>query len=454
MKKLILGSLLSVYAILCFSQPSPGLNFQGVLRDDNGLPVPNTSATVNVKVVTDLGLEVYSETHNATTDPFGAVFLRIGDGENTNGDLKTTDFGKGEYNLEVNFNANGITMSTSQEITGALFAFRIPPGSLTFDRLAPDVAEGLGDFLLPRGEDNSIGPNMFNGEVPGFFDKRYVPKEVIKSDENGNALFGPGEVDSDVTLEVHRTNPFGIRTFANSLAVEGSVLTETGLTTGVSGTVVSDDGAGVQGAHLSSGASGSLGTKNAGVVGWDYDNPAIWAAYFFGAGTFTGALFKASGAFRIDHPLDPENKYLNHSFVESPDMKNIYDGVVILDNNGEAVVTLPEWFESLNKDFRYQLTCIGGFANVYVAEKVQDNQFKIDGGSPGLEVSWQLTGIRKDAYANENRIEVEVLKDGTEKGRYLHPEAFGVSKKQGIKFEEQQRMVNKNLSQYKVKSQE
>ena len=126
-------------------------------------------------------------------------------------------------------------------------------------------------------------------------------------------------------------------------------------------------------------------------------------------------------------------------------MKNIYDGVVILDNNGEAVVILPEWFEALNKDFRYQLTCIGGFANVYIAKKVQDNQFKIDGGSPGLEVSWQVTGIRKDAYANENRIEVEVLKDGDETGKYLHPEVFGVSKTRSIKFEEHQRIMKKSL---------
>ena len=108
-----------------------------------------------------------------------------------------------------------------------------------------------------------------------------------------------------------------------------------------------------------------------------------------------------SGAknFRIDHPLDPENKYLYHASVESPEMKNMYDGVVTLDGNGEAVVQLPSWFEALNKDFRYQLACIGGFAPVYVADKVHDNQFRIAGGTPNLEVSWQVTGIRHDAYA-------------------------------------------------------
>jgi trimeric autotransporter adhesin len=129
-----------------------------------------------------------------------------------------------------------------------------------------------------------------------------------------------------------------------------------------------------------------------------------------------GTLSKSSGSFRIDHPLDPDNKYLYHSFVESPDMKNIYDGIVVLDENGEATVTLPDWFEALNQDFRYQLTCIGGYAPVYVASEVSGNQFHVAGGRPGLKVSWQLTGIRHDAYANAHRIPVEELKPASERG--------------------------------------
>ena len=129
-----------------------------------------------------------------------------------------------------------------------------------------------------------------------------------------------------------------------------------------------------------------------------------------------GMLSKSSGTFRIDHPLDPENKYLYHSFVESPDMKNIYDGVLTLDENGEAAVTLPDWFEALNQDFRYQLTCIGSYAPVYVASEVSGNQFRIAGGRSGLKVSWQVTGIRHDSYANSHRIQVEVDKQANEKG--------------------------------------
>ena len=38
---------------------------------------------------------------------------------------------------------------------------------------------------------------------------------------------------------------------------------------------------------------------------------------------------------------------------------------------------------------------------------------------------WQVTGIRRDAYAMSNRIQVEVPKSDDDRGRYLHPELFG-----------------------------
>jgi trimeric autotransporter adhesin len=139
----------------------------------------------------------------------------------------------------------------------------------------------------------------------------------------------------------------------------------------------------------------------------------------------TSTLTKPAGSFKIDHPLDPANKYLYHSFVESPDMKNIYDGVVTLDDSGEATVSMPEWFGALNRDFRYQLTCIGGFAPVFVSQEMARNQFKISGGKPGMKVSWQVTGTRQDAFANAHRIQVEVEKAPSDRGHYLHPDLYG-----------------------------
>jgi hypothetical protein len=180
-------------------------------------------------------------------------------------------------------------------------------------------------------------------------------------------------------------------------------------------------GIGVWGSHAGSGA-GVFGTS--GVGGF--------AGLFSGNVDVLGSLTKSSGAFKIDHPLDPENKYLYHSFVESPDMKNIYDGVATLDANGVAEVELPDWFGALNDKFRYQLTAIDAPGpNLYIAQKVANNRFKVAGGLPGLEVSWQVTGIRQDAFANKHRIPVEELKKPEEQGTYLHPEAFGQPAERG-----------------------
>jgi hypothetical protein len=122
----------------------------------------------------------------------------------------------------------------------------------------------------------------------------------------------------------------------------------------------------------------------------------------------SGTLTKGAGSFRIDHPLDPDHKYLSHSFVESPDMMNVYNGNVTLDANGRATVELPEYFQALNREFRYQLTPIGAPGpNLYIAEGVNGNRFGIAGGRAYAHVSWQVTGVRQDTYANEHRIRVE-----------------------------------------------
>jgi hypothetical protein len=149
-----------------------------------------------------------------------------------------------------------------------------------------------------------------------------------------------------------------------------------------------------------------------------------------------GTLSKAAGTFKIDHPLDPANKYLIHSFVESPDMMNIYNGNITTDGSGLATVTLPGYFMAENKDFRYQLTVLGGtgFAMAKVEKKIEGNHFIIKTSEPNTEVSWLVTGIRKDKYAEHNRIIPEIEKEEQNKGKYLHPEFYGMKKESGIYY--------------------
>jgi len=167
-------------------------------------------------------------------------------------------------------------------------------------------------------------------------------------------------------------------------------------------------------------------------------NTTGYAGYFKGRVQMTqgltvlGNIAKGSSTFKIDHPLDPTNKYLNHSVVESPDMMNMYNGTIVLDASGEAVVKLPSYFDALNTDFRYSLTPIGVFVPVYIKEEVKGNAFVIAGGKAGVKISWQVTGIRKDKFAEKYRIIVEQEKSKEEKGKYLHPEVFGLNADQGV----------------------
>jgi hypothetical protein len=207
--------------------------------------------------------------------------------------------------------------------------------------------------------------------------------------------------------------------------------TETG--SGVAGTSVL--GVGVNGFSFSAfgvrgegrnggvhGISASTAPSAGAIVG---ENPGGFAGVFLGKVLVTGTLFKGGGGFEIDHPLDPANRYLRHSFVECPDMLNVYSGNVTTDGNGEASVALPDYCEALNGDFRYQLTVIGQFAQAIVAEEVKNNHFTIKTDRPGVKVSWQVSGTRRDPWAVANRIAVEEDKAGEEKGRYLHPKLWG-----------------------------
>ena len=236
----------------------------------------------------------------------------------------------------------------------------------------------------------------------------------------GDSLTGTGVIgtstDGDGTVGTCITG-VGVRGIsAESHGVTGQSMGSGSSGDGVRGTATGPNGNGVHGiSNNGNGAYGVFGESTSG-----------YAGYFSGKVTVTGNLSKGAGSFIIDHPLDPANKYLSHSFVESPDMKNVYDGIAVLDADGRAEVELPDWFQALNRDFRYQLTCIGAFAPVYVAEKIHDNRFAIAGGAPGQEVSWQVTGIRQDAYANAHRIVVEESKPAAEVGHFLHPAELGM----------------------------
>jgi hypothetical protein len=172
----------------------------------------------------------------------------------------------------------------------------------------------------------------------------------------------------------------------------------------------------------SSGAAG-YGIYSSGGVGGV--GVAAFAGYFDGDIEVTGTVFGSVKDFKIDHPLDPANKYLVHTSVESSEMMNIYTGNVVTDELGMATVKLPDWFEAENADFRYQLTVIGRRAQAWIAEEVEQGQFKIGSDATQTKISWQITAVRQDAFAKAHPLVVEQQKPARERGFYQNPELFG-----------------------------
>ena len=140
-----------------------------------------------------------------------------------------------------------------------------------------------------------------------------------------------------------------------------------------------------------------------------------------------GSFFVSNGVklFIIDNPLNPANESLRHNAVEGPGYYTFYHGNVVLDDKGEGWVQLPDYFEALNTEVSYNLTPVGGYAPVYVAQEVQGNRFLVAGGKAGLKVSWQVTANRNDPYAVQHPFEAVVPKTADEQGHYYYPEGYG-----------------------------
>jgi hypothetical protein len=246
---------------------------------------------------------------------------------------------------------------------------------------------GIGVFgRVPNASGSTVGGDFFSASTSG----RGV--RGIAGPQNGTGAAHGGEFES--------------RTI-NGRGVWGKATATSGVTYGVFGSTASPTGYGVwsQGDLQVVGDSNVSGVK----------------------------------AFRIDHPLDPANKFLLHFSAEGPEPQNIYNGIVTLDDAGRAVVELPHYFASINRDPRYHLTCIGGFAPVYIAEEIDleapASRFTIAGGRAGLRISWEVKAARNDPYTQSRIISPEIEKREWERDRYLHPELHGQPPQRGINYQ-------------------
>ncbi|MGA8502588.1 MAG: hypothetical protein WB683_13635 [Candidatus Sulfotelmatobacter sp.] len=97
----------------------------------------------------------------------------------------------------------------------------------------------------------------------------------------------------------------------------------------------------------------------------------------------------------------------------------------------------------LNTGLRYQLTAIGQFAQAIVAHEIENNQFEIRTSTPNVKVSWQVTGVRQDAYAKAHPLVVEQEKDARLRGFYIHPDLFGAPPEKQIEWARHPQMMKR-----------
>src|SRR5258708_247872 len=276
------------------------------------------------------------------------------------------------------FGILGVTSSTAPFAAGVLGRSASPTGNAVVGEATATSGTNNGVF----GRSASTRGNGVAGVATATTGNAYGV-----SGQTATTGFGAGVIG---TTSATTGNAFGV--FGNSAGTSGNGVfgyasSASGFTIGVSGFVESPNGtAGRFVNHAGSGTilQGISGSGNNQVFFVD----ANGNGFFAGNVNITGNVSKGSGSFKIDHPLDPANKYLSHSFVESPDMMNVYNGIVVLDARGSAWVDLPDYFQNLNRDYRYQLTSIGAPGpGLYIAREVSANRFRISGGNPHAKVS-------------------------------------------------------------------
>lgn len=305
-----------------------------------------------------------------------------------------------------------------------------------------------------------VPPSAYLKAVPNPLNLAgFQPNAVIEAENNGGA---PGAVGI-MGVATQGTNlNYGVYGWSDSMGgrgVQGTNFANTGTTTGVYGVAQSVDGRGVlaYGSAPSGFTHGvraqvdspdgramlgfaSNGTGNSYGVRGQSNSPDGWGVYAVGRSGATGTK-----SFRIDHPLDPENKYLLHYASESPTPQNFYVGNVVTDAQGYAWVTLPDYFSEINKNYKYQLTVVDGpnsdendFVQVKVRQKIRDGRFQIRTSAPNTEVSWEVKADRNDLYVRNRPPKTVEDKGEYERGRYQHPEFYGLGFDRGMEKDERQ----------------
>lgn len=196
--------------------------------------------------------------------------------------------------------------------------------------------------------------------------------------------------------------------------------------------------------NSSNSITGTLNVVEGRYVGSDVDNHigimgvskplAGWGIGVAGEGGWYGVFsvgdMGATGVktFIIDDPRAPEERFIRHFSMESNEVLNVYRGVVAIGPEGTASVGLPDYFLAINTSPSYQLTSIGTPETPWISRPIDDNATFVISGTPGAQVSWEVTAARNDPYmqAHPELREALVQKGPGRRGRCVQPDLHGL----------------------------
>ncbi len=342
--------------------------------------------------------------------------------------------GRFESESSTGIGAYGLSTATSGTTYGGMFENNSTTGTGVFGFAIANSGNNFGGFFQTR-SNTGIGVRGLATNTGGLnYGGRFESASL-----SGRGVFGGATATAGVN--------YGGRFESDSTTGRGAfglATSSTGSTYGLLGQVFSSDGIGVFGENFADTGLGyggrfesdsdfgrgvyGLNNRNTGVnygVRGQTDSPDGYGVFAVGELGATGVK-----SFRIDHPFDPENKYLLHYAAESPVPQNFYVGNVVTDSKGYAWVELPDYFAEINTNFKYQLTVVdetdsNDFIWAKVVQKIKGDRFRIRTNKPSVEVSWEVKADRNDLYVRAKKIRDVVEKHGLERGKYQHPELYG-----------------------------
>lgn len=375
------------------------------------------------------------------------------EGDNTGGGygVKAVSNGTGVYAQTTGNGAQGLYANSGSASSWAIYA-EAPGDCIGGKSYATSNGIGMYGWAYQTGLASSG-----NVGVMGLGDTYGVQGTTI----NGVGVYGTSAGSGTYAIKGVSTSNLGIAVYGSATTGNNSgggyFVGDQGISVKASGGASNSHGVYAWAAGSSTNAAAvyalntSTSTSSYGLYGSSngygiFATSTNWAGYFqglvyvsggiscLGNSTFYGYIYKSGGGYQIDHPSDPGNKTLNHCFVESPEMLNVYRGRVVFNNDGNATATLPSYFGDANELPEYILTPIGAaMPNLHVSEEISSGSFKLSGGVPGKSASWQVTSARADKWAKANHPGVEVTKK--QPGTYLHPELFGFDQSKHVDAE-------------------